>query len=530
MLFSRSRGSSSSFKPNILYLSLVLILIPDTFFAYPVFGTKRYGRSTGLPHRMPASPYLHAYQQPQPRAQTQYGRAIPSGPTYYTADSMVNYPYTQDYPDNDYYYGQEPGSFSTYPYYPTLGATNGNMKYPFYQSVVPYYYGDGHHGYYGYDEASDPLYDLQEEIQQEEEREEREEALPIGQETWFEGSGASQRHPKGDSIEDVNAAFLQNLIMSHKYNDANGGHVLRRPSYVGSSYSVADDENQDSSMYDVGRSRSQVPGDYQYGDYQYNDEEAEDEDVRELKSLVKKNQSGDMNDHLGKNPISWFPAMSTTLNNYDQPWYTHSSVVENTKRPEYYEPIWFPNENGPWFENSWASTMPYKRTSDPLYQTFRSYNKKQESSEYGPWIPKGNINFSDRKGNDITVTDKKVAKKYQDQRNIVAAQKVKSTIPIRFATTTPLPTAFAVTQPPVEATNTPAADFDSRRGQKEVALLRPPTPVRHPFTSQDMDKMLARSRPAARHATSVYGTIKQLLNMEKELQKVGAAPNLISSV
>jgi hypothetical protein len=509
--------------PNLLSLSIVLILIPDTFFAYPVFGTKRYGRSAGLPHRVPATPYLHAYQQPQPHAQTHYGREIPSGPSYYTADSIVNYPYSQDYHDNDYYYVQEPGSFNTYPYYPTGSAPNGNMKYPVYQSVVPYYYGDGHHGYYGYDEASDPVYDLQEEIQQEEEREEREEALPIGQETWFEGAGASQRHPKGDSMDDVNAAFLQNLIMSQMYNDANGGHVLRYPPYVGSSYPVTDDESQDSSMYDT--VRSQVSS-----DYQNSDEELEDEDVRELKSLVKKNQSGELNDHLDKSPVSWFPAISPKLNNHDKPWYTHSSVVENTQRPEYYEPIWFPTNNGPWFENSWSSGMSYKRNSEPTYQSIRSYNKKQESSEYGPWIPKGTINFSDRKGNDITASGAKVSKTYQEQRNLAAAQKVQTTTPTRFATTTPIPTTFAVTQSPVEATSSSAADFDSRRGQKEVALLRPPTAVRNPFTPQGMDNMLTRSRPSARHVSSVYGTIKQLLNMEQELRKVRTAPILMSSV
>jgi hypothetical protein len=513
MLLSRKRGSTSSFTLKLFSISVVLILIPDNFFAYPVFGTKSYGRSIGLPHRVPATPYLHAYQQPQPHAQTRYGRGIPSGPSYYPAEPIANYPYAQDYPESEFYYVQEPGSFSAYPYYPTGSNTNGNMKYPVYQSVVPYYYGDGRHGYYGYDEGSYPIYDLQEETEQEEEREQREEALPIGQETWFEGGAASERHPKADSMEDANAAFLQNLIMSQMYNDANGGHVLRHPSYTGSSYSVPDDETQDTSMYDIGKSQIS-------GDYQNTDEELENEDVRELKSLVKKNQSGELNDHLGKIPVSWFPAMTTKFNNHEQPWYTHSSVVENTQRPEYYEPIWFATDSGPWFENSWSSGMSYKRNAEPLYQSIRSYNKKQESSEYGPWIPKGTINFSDRKGNDITASGTKVAKMYQEQRKSAAAQNVKTTNPIRYATTTPRPTTFAATQPPVEATSSSAADFDPRRGQKEVALLRPATPVRHPFTPNGMDKILARSRPSARHASSVYGTIKQILNMEQELQKV----------
>jgi hypothetical protein len=56
-----------------------------------------------------------------------------------------------------------------------------------------------------------------------------------------------------------------------------------------------------------------------------------------------------------------------------------------------------------------------------------------------------------------------------------------------------------------------------------VALLRPPTPARHPFTDQTMDKILTRSRTAARHPTSVYDTIKQLLSMEHGLRKVSSA-------
>jgi hypothetical protein len=56
-----------------------------------------------------------------------------------------------------------------------------------------------------------------------------------------------------------------------------------------------------------------------------------------------------------------------------------------------------------------------------------------------------------------------------------------------------------------------------------VALLRPPTPARHPFAAQTMDKMLTRSRTAARHPSSVYDTIKQLLKMEHGLRKVSSA-------
>lgn len=530
MAFAFMLCFGSSVARNLFILSLILIFLPDVFYAYPVFGTKRYGRSTGLPHRVstwgiPAPLPLQAYQQPQPRTQTSYGLGIPSSPSYYTADSIMNYPYTQDYPDNEYYYAQDPGSFGSYPYYPT-SVTNGNMKYSLYQSMAPYYYGDGHqrmgYGYYGYDEPNDPVYDLQEELQQEDDREEREESLPVGQETWFEGGSGLQRQPQRDSLADVNAAFLQNLIMSHMYNDANSGHIVTHPPHEGASYSEGDDDVQGRWAYETGRTRSQASG-----EYQNSDEDLEDEDVRELKSLVKKNRSGELKDHAGNTPNNWFPALSNIQNDHPQTWYAHSSVVDNTHRPEYYEPIWFPTENGPWFENGWGSGMSYKRSYEPLYKSIRSYNKKQESSEYGPWIPKGNINFSDRKGNGMMgpVSASKVAKTYHEQA--AGSKNVKTspteTIPIRPATTTPVPTTSAVTSSPVETTSISGAEFDSRRGQKEVALLRPPTPARHPFTDQTMDKILTRSRTAARHPTSVYDTIKQLLSMEHGLRKVSSA-------
>jgi hypothetical protein len=529
MPFSCTKISTSSFVLNLFFLALVSSLIPDVLFAYPVFGTKSYGRSTGLPHRVstwgfPAPPPLQAYQQPQIHSQTHYGLGASSAPNYYAAESVVNYPYTQDYPDNDYYYAQEPSTYGTYPYYPAGSSiSNGNMKYSVYQPVSPYYYGDGHqrmgYGYYGYDETSDPVYDLQEEIQQEEEREEREETLPIGQETWFEGGSVSQRQPQGDNMADINAAFLQNLIMSHMYNNANSGHVLRHPLY--SSYSAAENGNQDSWVYDTGRDRNQA-----FGDYENSDEDLEDEDVRELKSLVKKNRSGEINDNYGNNQNKWHFAISNRQNDRDQASYTRTSEMVNAYKPDYYEPIWFPTENGPWLENSWGSSMSYKRSDEPVYQSIRSYNKKQESSKYGPWIPKGNINFSDRKGNGIvtSASGTRTVKLYQDKQNFDAARKVKTTptdtISGRFTTTTPVLTTPTVTSSPDTETSTSATASDPRRGQKEVALLRPPAPARNPFTHQPVDKMLTKGRPSPHHGSSVYDTIRHLLGMMKGLPKV----------
>jgi hypothetical protein len=396
------------------------------------------------------------------------------------------------------------------------------MKYSLYQSVAPYYYGDGRqrmgYGYYGYDEESDPVYDLQEELQQEEQREEREDSLPVGHETWYERDSDTSRQPQRDGLADANAVFLQNLIMGHMYNDANSGQIVRHPPHDGPSYST----DEGIWAYEAGRTGSQVSG-----DYQNRDEDLEDEDVRELKSLVKKNRSGDFGDNAGKSPSNWFPAVPMSQNDRAQTWYGHSPVVDNMHAPDYYETIWFPTENGPWFETGWSNGMSYKRSSQPVYKSIRSLNKKQESSEYGPWIPKGNINFSDRKGIGMkaAVSSSKAAKNYHEQHPYGSKNdKISSieNIPNHSATTTPIPTTSALTSSPVETTSIPGAGFDSRKGQKEVALLRPPIPARHPFTLQAVGKIPTKSRTASRHPSSVYDTIKKLLRMEQGLRKVSS--------
>lgn len=170
-----------------------------------------------------------------------YQAAVPRphsyhAPSYY---EIMN-PYAPEY--DDYYY-QDP---MTYPlYYPPLGRT-ADM----YQPIFPYSY------YYGpsYYDGTDPMEDIQDEmLQQEQEREQREEALPIGQETWFE----TDQHD--DSIDDVNAAFMKNLML---YNNA-----MSTP------------------MYDQ---QSIDPYNQNYDDLSgWNPEEMdeEDEDVQELKNL-----------------------------------------------------------------------------------------------------------------------------------------------------------------------------------------------------------------------------------------------------
>lgn len=318
------------------------------------------------------------------------------------------YPYTQSYSD-DYYYPQE-----TYPmYYPAR-----TSKYEVYQAVLPYYYGDrpsvtrpGGYGYYGYGD-SDPVVDIQEEMMQEAEREQREDSQPIGQEMLYENEASNSK----DNLDDVNAAFLQNLIMSQMYKDA----VDNQKDY-----------------YDTTPYGEYYQADDGYGKWEDTPVEPkqnyrqEDEDVKELKQLAK-----------------------PKLNKQD-------------------------TDDIHWFQSRNYRNQGSKRTTG---NSSPSAYKKEEFSEHGPSVyGKDAIAFSDRKPS------------------------VKSSV----STTTSTTTAPVTKQIPKSVAG----------GQKEEVLARPATPVRHPFSAPVLD-MMTKDEEEHKRTPSVYDTIKHMLDMEKNLEKV----------
>lgn len=230
---------------NVLILNLMVILLSPTL-SYPVYGTKRYGRSASQ-HVSSWSPY----QMMQPQR--------------YPVSYYELYPYGQTYADD--YYPQE-----SYPlYYPPARTS----KYEVYQAVLPYYYYNDqmltrpNYGYYD----NDPTVDLQEEMIQEAEREEREDAQPIGHELLYENEDQTD-----ENLDDVNAAFLQNLIMSQMYKESLDNHKNYYDDYyTGEDYDKWQDNPKQKSHY-----------------------VQEDKDVRELKQLVKAKSNPKMDD------IHWF--------------------------------------------------------------------------------------------------------------------------------------------------------------------------------------------------------------------------------
>lgn len=339
---------------NVLILNLMVILLSPTL-SYPVYGTKRYGRSASSQHVSSWAPY-QMMQQQQPQR--------------YPVSYYELYPYSQTYSDD--YYPQE-----SYPlYYPPARTS----KYEVYQAVLPYYYNDQiltrpSYGYYD----TDPTVDLQEEMIQEAEREEREDAQPIGHELLYEDQ-------TDENLDDVNAAFLQNLIMSQMYKESLDNHKSYYDDYyTGEDYGKWQDNSKD-----------KVKPHYTQ----------EDKDVRELKQLAK----------------------------------------AKPKNPKMDDIHWFKHTN---FRNQ--KDNQYKNTHENKRDSYR-----------------------------------------------------KNLVKLTTTTSSPDKNTFA-----------PKRDI---RGQKEEVLIRPATPVRHPF-SNSVIEMMSKDDDRKR-SSSVYDTIKHMLDMEKSLENV----------
>ncbi|CAH2016087.1 unnamed protein product [Acanthoscelides obtectus] len=241
----------------------VLILLTPATFAYPsaIYGSSA-NRYSHAPRRLRA-----AYEPP---AYPSYQAQPVIGPRYHPLSYYKVYPYSDTYnaqQDDTYYYPQEAGT--SYPmYYPRTS------KYEVYQAMLPYYYTDTPYGTsYDYDPAAE----LQEEIQ-EAEREEREEAQPIGHESFYENDNDNSQ----DNYAEVNAAFLQNLILSQMYQDQMAKEKQQVYQEKGIPFN---------GYLDYEDSYSQANDKQSYLESDTTTAASEDEDVKELKQLPKQNKN-----------------------------------------------------------------------------------------------------------------------------------------------------------------------------------------------------------------------------------------------
>lgn len=342
---------------------MVLTFCLSSHYAYPVYGTKRYSSDSGI-------------------------RVLPN-PSW---DVQALLPYqefvrTQRYHPDDYYYGGR----QEVPAYPIYIQPPRTSKYEVYQSVMPYYYDE---------RAILPVYkyypgDQDEDFLQEAERQMREDAQPIGQEVLYENE------PGNDNIDDLNAAFLQNLMASQMYKDRERGQY--------DDYYNYSDEDED-------EDEERPPSGSQ-----------EDDDVRELKQLSR-------NQNVGPN-------------------------MEDRLRHLYYE------------------NKPVKSKSNK--RNFALANKKEEYRQHGANIfSSGDLTFSDRKPQVNGFNE--------------------------FASTTAAPVRT-----------------NKHGGQMEEVLFRPAVLQKNEFPD-----VLSRSSSSSNNnndknrKSSVYDTIKHMLDMETNLDKV----------
>lgn len=149
----------------------------------------------------------------------------------YPMQSWPMYPQSpREYSDDEYYYAPKVQYYYDAPAM-SLSEDHGQLPYPYYYDP----YGNF----------------VQNEIPKE--QEERVAALPIGQETWFESD--TTPNWRANDVDDVNAAFLDNLILTQMAQDAQRRRENARAAFA--------------------------PVDYEERD-------VEDEDVRELKALAGK--------------------------------------------------------------------------------------------------------------------------------------------------------------------------------------------------------------------------------------------------
>ncbi|XP_022904597.1 uncharacterized protein [Onthophagus taurus] len=163
----------------LLLCQVIIALSSPTAWAVPIYGTKKYTRSSaGKSHDFELwSPNFHQYRQSVQRHHPFYEyESNPYVPSYY-----------------DYYYRPRDLSLMYYP---------KTSKYEVYQAVVPYYYNTNSHGMYpnylyDYSQTSDPILNAEDQ-----------------DDTYYDNNESS------DNMDAVNTAFLNNLIMTQIYNDA----------------------------------------------------------------------------------------------------------------------------------------------------------------------------------------------------------------------------------------------------------------------------------------------------------------------
>lgn len=522
-----------------------------TTFTYPVFGTKRYHRSgatgAGGGHS------LIAQQQQQLQS-------------YYDEPSPVNYmPATyanQDYPadvDSSFYY--MPRRESEYYGLPTY---RGEYK------PKPYYYAHGpSYSYYDdRNEQANPLDDLHDEMLQEDERERMRDQPQLDDSEWYDtasATGAAGSNSMMPSRPDkLTNAFLRNLIL---YNKEIAANKQQRKQYEAAAAAVRDyDEEYDDRNGGGGIAVSPADGEYyepleiehlqmreqnrhqqqpqqraydSYDKYDFYDVASsgkknqrkpsaatktvkqssakdieEDKDVQELKSLAAAATKAEKQQRRKQNREEKERQKQLKKQQKQRQQQLLKEQQEEERRQQ------LELERQQQRRLQLLQQQQLHAQTQPMYADYQQDNVGDYDSDSASYNDDDAwINWERKRsyvGQPLPIFG-------FDDRKPVPVQLTSST-----TTSTQKPTATETSTTIKEQKPKAAAD-----GQKEVVLPRPATPVRHPFSSPVMELLTHNAavqddddeqdtKPATNVAgkSTVYDTIKQLLAMNKNLEKV----------
>lgn len=511
-----------------MYIEIIaaFFLIQQTVsLSYPIFGTKRYHRAGNTKHLVQPVPAYNAVPQ--------YYDEPPYVPV---SAAVATYPEYQDDASNSYYY--LPANRESHYY--GLPTYRGEYK------PTPYYYAQGP-SYSYYDdrqEQANPLDDLHEEMLQEDQRE-RQRELPTGQETWYDKSGRQDK---------LTNAFLKNLIMYNNQMNNGDGPVTSGSGVSGLAdfnkqrdFGVEDYDRSDfgddygdaNEYYEPQHGLPEVEVDYdaqpQQQQQHYDNMQRrpmlsatqtsdDDENVRELKLLAKNKNRGHKNEqrqsstHYG------------THNNYQlQKQQQQQPQIQKQQQQKLQQ----------------QQQLQHQQQRQPQhydYQQDTAYNGYDSDPEYDDeWINWDRKRSSNKQkhietiGSEISVRKPSpVAEHFQQ-----AAQSHFPTVkPILASPRHSSSSSSSSSGNIADDKHQKLADADgsvvvppvllkSYKGQKEVVLPRPATPVRHPFSSPVMDMLTHNSihekrdtKTDRQQPATVYDTIKQLLAMESSLKAV----------
>lgn len=412
---------------SMILQCLVVSALPHFIqaYAYPVFGTKRYGRSSPvhrsayIPVPVPVTRHYSEYQVPE----------YDDGYMPTTQQEEYEYNPYEKYPFVPYY-----GYYPSRAYYHDKGDRRNTDNYGYYEEQAP----------------NDPIDDLQEEMLQDDRGKD---VYPYGQETWFEGGT-----PRYENNAEANAAFLQNLIIAQMYQDAaasaavNAGNPSRYAAAFPFIYTpvVASDDYDDRNWL-YGVQTSGVEDKERAKQYFKNEE---DEEVKELQSLRKKNKN--KNKDNKKKDGNKKNKSQKNKNKIQEPEPTNSEISNDEFLHEMQKEI---------RKNSRKNYSPVaegfsmsKKQVNPSDVKYDSWNLGKVSLKNYPEPSK------DELGKLVT------SKPYKMNGHNFSDRKNRIEVPTTIVPTTEVPAT--TTERPISS------------GQKEVVLPRPANPVRRPYTER----------------------------------------------